>query len=311
MIPDIRLFPTLSDELMEKISFKQTAVSFFYTDSEDEEHDLETEELESSDIVRVRDRKGIWTVDEYNIGIKQSYSIAGFNHLFGSNGLVCSNSQIGLAVRWLSSDSKQRGVIPVVKAGEKDSDVEAEVSKLFSKAQLRGDVTFETILYIAEGGSPTPEEQHLANTEGYILGILSRFVLRLDGRGSVFPIYENMKKGEPLWEVKCDWNDPTTDLFEDTVSVNLNKLHKNYKFIDRTQKTFNEQLFIEIMSSALVVIIEELRKSGYWEQIISNDSLREGSVGQAIFYFKDCLGWDLSSSSSISHDARLYFDKRM
>ena len=66
------------------------------------------------------------------------------------------------------------------------------------------------------------------------------------------------------------------------------------------------------MAGAVSLIIEKVRlQSAYWDQIINNDGLEEGSVGQAIFYFSDTLEWDLSTPEAVSLCARKYFEQRV
>ena len=309
----IMLFPSLNDELLKKIRFQKQKYNFFYIGKDKEEHELKDEPVEAlSSVCCIKDEEGEWTQDNYNIGFRRRYCLRTFQCLFGENGIACKTALLGLAIVWTSSDSKQRGVVPVGIFSVKDQILDVEAEKIFDIAQLRGEVEFTTVLYLAKSGKPESDELHLANTNGYILGELETFTIKLDGNGSTFPVFEVSEPGQPLWYVKCDWIDPTEDLFEDCVSINLNTAHKNYKYLDRRQKTFVAPLLSEIMASAISIIIEKARlQSVYWDQICGNDSLEEGSVGQAIFYFADTLEWDLSTPESVSLSARKFFDQRM
>lgn len=309
----ILLYPFLTDELKSKIRFQNRRFEFYYNNKEGEEKPLTDEPIEAmSSIYCIKDQEGVWTQDDYDLGFKRKYCLRTFQCLFGKNGIASINSKLGLAIVWTSSDSKQRGVVEIGKFSYTDRILDIEVEKNFGKAQLRGEVNFTTILYISEVGTPEDDELHLANYSGYVLGELDSFTIRLDGNGSVFPVFEVSEKGQPLWYVKCDWIDPTIDSFSDYVSINLNTAHKNYKYIDREQKCFNSQLLGEIMASAIGVIIDRLRtETGYWEQIMSNDSLEQGSVGQAVYYFAETLEWDLSTPESVAICTRKFFDQRM
>lgn len=44
---------------------------------------------------------------------------------------------------------------------------------------------------------------------------------------------------------------------------------------------------------------------------MGNDSLEQGSVGQALYYFMETLGWDLSTPEAVSLSVRKFFDQRM
>ena len=313
MSNDVLLFPSLTEDLQKKIRFQKKKYDFFYTNQDQEEYELRDEPVEAlSSIYCIKDDRGEWDQDRNNLGFRRRYLLRSFQCLFGENGIACENARLGIAIIWTSSDSKQRGVIPVGTFSIRDKVMEADVEKLFLKAQLRGQVDLTTVIYLAKAGTPKRNELHLANTNGYILGELETFTFKLDGHGSTFPIFEVSAPGQPLWYVKCDWVDPTQDQFSECVSINLNIAHKNYKYIDRKQSYFNSQLLIEVMAGAISVIIEKVRlQSAYWDQIINNDGLEEGSVGQAIYYFSDALEWDLSTPEAVSLCARKYFDKRM
>lgn len=313
MANKILLYPTLTDELMNKIRFQKQRYKFYYTDKNEDEFELVDEPVEAFSIVNtIKDENGIWTQDDYNIAFRRKYCLRTFNCLFGENGIVCHDSKLGLAIQWTSSDSHQRGIIKVGEFGADETIIEVEAEKEFKKAQLRGEVTLTTVLYISQEGHPNGNEKHLANTEGFILGELDNYVLKLDGSSSVFPVFEVSEPGQPLWYIKCDWLDPTVDLFSECISINLNTAHKNYVYIDRNENSFVSQLLVEIMSSAVTQIIEKVRlEQGYWEQIMQGEDLESGSIGQAIYYFMNTLEWDLTSPDSISLSARKFFDQRI
>ena len=312
MADNILLYPSLSDELIKKLRYQKTEYSFFFTDKDGLEQELQYEPIETlSSLNCIKDESGEWDQNKNDFGLRCKCCIEMFQYLFGPQGIACKNAVLGLAVVWKSSDSKQRGVIPVGTFTYDDQKLDATAEKKFVRAQLRGQVDFTTVLYIAEAGKPSKEELHLANTNGLLLGEFDTFSIKLDGSGSTFPIFEVSEPGQPLWYVKCDWSDPTTDALSDCVSINLNTAHNSFKFIDRKQSTFNNQMLSEIMASAISIIIEQLRLSGLWDQIIRNDNLEVGSVGQAVYYFSDSLEWDLSTPESVSLSVRKFFDKRM
>ena len=81
--------------------------------------------------------------------------------------------------------------------------------------------------------------------------------------------------------------------------------------IDRTQKSFCSQLLIEVMASALCCIIEKIRSEQYLEQILGDESLEPGSIGEVIRYFANTLGWDFSTPDNLSLSTRKFFDGRI
>lgn len=313
MSNSIMLFPSLNEDIISRIRFQNKRFEFYYTDKNDEEYDLITEPIEAlSSVNAIKDENGIWTQDDNNLCFRRKYCLRTFQCLFGENGIACSNATLGLAVQWTSPDSRQRGIVRAGEFTAHDSIFEVVANHKFTKAQLRGEVNFSTILYLAKAGTPQVNEMHLANTEGYVLGELDSYTIKLDGSSSSFPIYEVSEPGQPLWYLKCDWFDPTADSMADCVSINLNTAHKNYSYLNREDKNFDSQLLSEIMASAITLLIEKVRlEQGYWEQIMQGDSLENGSVGQAIKYFMDSLEWDLTSPETTSLSVRKYFDQRI
>lgn len=313
MAAGISLFPILTDELLGKLRFQASPYELFYT-RDDQEYILRAEEIESSTTIhKVIDDEGVWSPDDHNLCIRRRYAVRTYQCLFGTNGIACKNAKLGIALMWMSSDSKQRGVIPIGEIENSQKDLELVLNHEFSKAQLRGSVEFSTVVYLKDVGTPLWDEEHLANQYGCLLGELdNKFVIKLDGAGSVFPMYEIHEPGQPLWYVKCDWDDPTFELFSECISININTAHKNYKYLDKTKRTFDEQLLKEIMASALIIIITKLKEQGnYWEATTTGDDLQSGSVSEAISYFINTLEWDVSSPEAMSLSIRKFFDQRM
>lgn len=312
MAANFSLFPIINDALLGKIRFQTSEYELYYI-REDQESVLRAEAVDSSvTIHKVIDEEGLWSPEDYSFCIRKRYSLRTYQCLFGENGIACKNSVLGLALMWTSSDSKQRGVVPIGEIRNSDRNMELVLNHEFSVAQLRGIVEFTTIIYLKDVGTPLWNEEHLANEYGCLLGELDKFIIKLDGTGSVFPVFETHEPNQPLWYVKCEWEDPTYDLFAETVSININTGHKNYKYLDKTKRTYDEQLLKEIMSSALVLIVTKLKEQNdYWDLTTMGEDLRNGSVSEAICYFINSLEWDVSTPEAMSLSIRKFFDQRM
>jgi len=319
MAAPIFLYPSLTEEMKEGI-FQAKKYTLSYTADDGSEHELGYEAAEAGSSVSCIRTDGRWNADKNNLCIKRIVALKNYRKLFGPEGLVCRNAKLGLSVVWTSFDSRQRGAESVMtfEVNEKEfaerhdhTFVEGEVDFGFPCARIRGDISFDVVLYIAGAGTPSADERHLANEEGFVLGVLDSFVLRLDGTGSLFPVFEVYEKDQPLWSVRCDWTDPVTDSFSESVSIKINTAHRNFKYIDRTQKTFCAQLFVEVMSAALCCIIEKIRSEKYLDQILGEDEMEKGSVGEAVRYFANTLEWDLSSPDKLSLSTRKFFDGRV
>ena len=310
MATNIALFPTLNENMMAKIRFQTSEYEFFYV-HEDLEYPLNIEEIDGSiSNYKIVDNNGIWTPDDFNLGVKRTYSLRTYQGLFGPTGVACKDATLGIAILWTSSSSKQRGVIEVGQFNNSMVDRSFSVNYEFADAQLRGSVDFTTVIYLKDTGMPTREESHLANSFGVVLGELDKFTVILDGSGSVFPIYEIDEPGQPLWKVKCEWDDPSEDLFADTVAIYINRGHRNYKYLDRSKpRIYNEQLLHEIMASALGIIITKLKQDETsWAAITNNEDLQVGSVSEAVSYFITTLEWDVSTPENLSLSIRKFFE---
>ena len=313
MANSLPLFPVLSDERRNKIRYMITEdYQFSYTNNEESYH-LETDETaEGSGVYKLIDQEGDWSPDVHNLCVHRRGQLSSISGLFGKYGIVCSNAVIGVATIWTSSDSKQRGAIEVGEIKNTDAISRLELDYEFDVAQLRGRVDFSTILYVKKAGTPNKEERHLANTYGCLLGELDRISVLLDGNGSVFPIYEVYEPDQPLWYVRCTWEDPTFDQFVDCVSLIINTAHHNYRFLDKKRKSYDEQLMLEIMASALTIIISELKEDpNYWDETVNGNSLQRGSVSEAVNYFIKTHGWDVTSIESLSISIHKFFDQKV
>lgn len=319
MATPIFLYPSLTEEKKDGI-FQSKPYSFSYTSLDGLDRDLDCEISELNSQISCLKTDGVWNADKYNLYVKRTIALKNYKKLFGPDGVACRNARLGLSVIWTSFDSRQRGAEPIVDFGVSEKElfdkhdhtfIEGEIDLEFSPAKIRGDVNFSVVLYIAKSGTPSKDEMHLANEEGFVLGTFDTFVLRIDGTGSLFPVFEVYEKDQPLWYVRCDWTDPLSDPFAESVSINLNTAHKNYIFIDRTQKTFCPQLLVEVMSSALCCIIEKIRSEKYLDQILGDDEAESGSIGEVVRYFANTLEWDFSTPDKLSLSTRKFFDGRL
>lgn len=308
----ISSFPCINNDMINEVYNYEYGYLFCYNNGS-RICRIDTEKIsEDSEVFMVNDNTGIWNPDEYNIGIKKRFEFKRNHILFGENGIACSSAVLGTAVVWTSPDSKQRGIIQVGEIRNDDEEISFDMEYFFEKAQLRGDVTFTEVLYIKKPGSPSEDEQHLANECGCIVGELENYYLRFDGNGSIFPIYEISDKNKPLWTLICDWEDPRYDSFSECIAIYINNAHKNYKYLDKSKRTYDGQLLKEIIASALTIVITKLKNEACWDDIAGgNAEFDDGSVAQAVSYFITTLGWNVTKPELLSYSIREFFDERM
>lgn len=318
MAKPVFLYPTLNDELKKGI-FKAKDYTFSYINKYGEEQELKYEKNDIGISSYSLKTDGVWNLDNNDLHIRRSIAIEKYKKLFGPDGIACEDAVLGVSVVWTSPDSRQRGSKPIMTIDLKEENFfdihdqtfkEGEINISFKSGRIREEINLSIILYIAQSGTPKHDETHLANEEGFTLGELDSFCLKLEGSGSLFPIFEVYEPNRPLWYVKCGWTDPIFDSFSETVSLNINTAHKNYIYINQQNKLFCPQLLVEVLSAALCCIIEKLRSEKYIDQILGEDKMEHGSVGEAVRYFADTLGWNLSTPEELSLSIRNFFNER-
>lgn len=308
------LFPVLTEELLSKIGFQASNYFFEYTRGNSKRSltakPVDAEAYRNEYIIS--DEKSEWTADKYNLRIERNYEIYNPQALFGPHGVAPLKSELGLALIWTSKTSNQRGtwVISGFKCSKKPLDM--RMKQEFYVGQLRGVVKLQTVLYLKDPMWRNKNEFHLANNAGTILGILDEFTIIIDGKGSVFPIVETSEASQPLWWVRCDWSDPQEDSFDqENVAIYLNKAHKNYNLLDLDKGLTNSPVLVEIVASALQIIVQKVKEDNQWHEIVNGNNLLTGSIAMAVNYFINTFSWDFNSPEKLALTIRQDIEKRM
>lgn len=303
-------FPTISDELKGMIRYRSTSFTFSYQEG-GEDHELVAEDNGSS-VRPLVDEHHRWTPDSFGLRIGRTYRINSASFLFGEKGVACSDAELGLALVWKSSDSRQRSAVDLGAILNSNEEQTYTLDKPFSEPRFRGRLELQTVIVVRKAGHPGENEEFLANIPGTILGVLDSFSVLFDGNGSMFPVSYGPNPGGLLWSVDCNFDDPTTAIFDaDTVSINLNTSHGDYKYINMADKAnFNPALLKEILADAVATIVDCARESSYWDDI-RNGKSEEGSVGEAIHYFLKVLDLDLDNPRLSSISMRTLFEQKL
>ena len=311
------LYPVLDDVRHSMLSYSSESPEFSYVEDY-EYYPLQLEEKNETPFsfsAQLRDPRCVWYPDSHNLIIKKSCTLQNPGSLFGPEGLVARNAVIGIAINWISTKSDQRGVIPFGEITASSESCLFTVEKTFEKSLLKGSLQLQTILYLKKSGKPQDDERLLANSSGTILGTLDNCEIFIDGSGSVFPILTVHIPGKPLWWVVYDEAaDPLQDAFdEENVEILLNTAHPHYSALKIGESLKDSPLFLEVISSALMIIINTARESlgSDWENVLSGHGFAHGSIAEAIYYFVSKLQWDISSSIALSNSIREFFDKNL
>ncbi len=302
------MYPTLTSEIIRRAGIEYG----IYTASGNINNQLCSlvlDPIEEGEIYNISDKEGRWGSDDY-FSLNQNYHIEKPHELFGYDGVACHDAELGIAIQWMSASSKRRGSQKIGKfaCGNKPLDIFGYID--FAPGSLRGILELKTVLYISKKSSNNRGEEYFANEEGMIVGEISSAKIILDGNGSMFPIYDITEENGPLWKVKMDWEDPNSDQFSETVEICLNIKHPDYPQLDAASKNFNKRLLIEVLSSALSLIVLKLNlDETHWEETIQGKNLEQGSVSEAVSYFINNLGWNVTSPEVLSNSIHQYLEE--
>lgn len=310
----LSLYPTLTNELLIKAGYLSTNYNFYYTVN-GTQYPLEAKPTDASynnEVLLISDERCEWTPDTHELTFERTLILNHPHFLFGSTGIACEGSELGLALLWMSKSSSQRGVRKIGGFKKNDERIELSLHQTFPPGHLRGKVLLQIIVYLKTPGSVQENEQHLVNEAGVVLGVLDQFTIVLDGSGSIFPIVEVSEPKQPLWWVKCDWTDPQTEPFdEEFVQICLNAAHPHYNLLKVDQGLKESALLKDIISSALQIIILKVKESGNWDEIVTGRDCEPGSIGQAVHYFINTFGWDTNSPEKLAYTIRKDLDSRI
>ncbi|SFE86834.1 hypothetical protein SAMN05216378_4393 [Paenibacillus catalpae] len=258
----------------------------------------------------LQDERGVWNEKTHSLIVSRSIILQKTDHLFGSNGVAGLNAEIGTAIVWKSKSSNQRGIFVGDSFDSNSSKRQFNISGEFLRGSLRDKIELSTIMYIKSPGSLLPDENHLANNAGFIIGEFDTTTIHIKGTGSFFPISTISEDG-PLWRVEINWDDPTLDLFEEQyVKILLNERHPDYKHLDFSNNlTKLSPLMREVLASSLQIIIQNVTRTIDVQSILSGTNIASGSICQVVQYFIQTFEWNTSSPEELASSIRKGLDK--
>lgn len=318
MSSSLNLYPVLNNTQIENVISSPSDVSFFYYYNGNEQFlQLENKTDDGYNFsAELRDPKCEWYPETYDLLIRKTLSISDPSTWFGKNGIVSGNAVLGIALQWISVKSELRGIIPIGEVRRSDRDLELSVEYNFPKNTVKGSLLLKTIIYLKEAGTASEEERFLCSQTGTLLGEIDCCEIFVDGNGSVFPIATINDPGKPLWMVYFDDTaDPMEDAFDhEHVEIRLNIAHPCYDQLKIESSLKESPLFLEVISSALMIIIESAKEllGPDWDNVVNGQVIFvHGSIAEAINYFVVKLGWDISSPSKLAQSIHGFFDKNL
>lgn len=313
----LNLYPVLDEAGINKAGIVVQPTELSYRD--DNDYYPISIEIENGDEKKysavLKDDRCVWYPETHNLIITKEGVIAHPDTLFGTNGIASHDSVIGVAIIWSSKKSDVHGTFLCGDFKLSSDPYSFSQNYTFDRSIIRGSLKYQLVLFLKNSGVPYEDELHLANQSGTILGVLEECELFVDGSGSIFPITTVNEPGKPLWWVNFDYTaDPFEDLFEaEHVEICLNRAHAYYSELSIEESLKKSPLFIEVISAALYIIVLSVRDLAdtEWNEIVSGNDLSPGTIAEAISYFINKLGWNVSDPSALAKSIHEYFDENL
>lgn len=308
----ISVFPKINQQMFEELDYSYED-AFFTRQNSKKIHLIPIDAIDSNnEIVLVDSDEDPWSMINGNLTVEREISIENCQRLFGAKGVACKSAEIGIGLRWTSKESRQRGVEEICTIKNKSKTVTEKIELTFPRSFLKSNLTLETIVYVKKKGVPEFNETILGNKEGLVLGELDFINIRLDGKGSEFPILEeeNNDPSNPLWSVNVDWEYPAISPFSDSFQIYINKKNANYKYVDKNDDFYDPHLMVEIVASALTILVLKLKEdSNSWDEMEKNINIEEGSVSHAVYHFLHNLHMNFDNPITIHESFRKYYEQ--
>lgn len=306
-------FPSLNNNLLKRIGFCAEEYKAYYMHNGircDLKVESEDENNRTYSSIKLSDDNCQWHPETHKFSLERKFNIRNPKFLFGENGLASEKSSLGIAVRWFSKDSNQRGVVDCGNFDYGSIIPEFNLCLHIEKGQLRGVVFLETIIYLKFNASPN--DKFYARKEGTVLGTIDESRLSIDGTGSIFPVVEVDEPGKPLWYLRFNWMDPLEDSFsEENVLLCINKSNPRYELLKMDEGLKSSPYLTEIIACAMQTIVTKVMEAESWEEIFQGKNLVPGSIGQAVNYFISTFNWDVSSPERLALTIRKDLESRI
>lgn len=286
------LYPRLNSNLMDSIELNISEAEFYF-DMDENEQKININYDNPSKIELV-DSDNSWNKNLDNLKIKQKIILGNCSSLFGTGGVTNEQSILGIAILSSSRESKTRQVKKVSTFKLEDKTHECSFVLDFPRGSYRKKIEYSIIVYVHRLNGAAGI---FADGTGYVLGSIFDTTLLLEGESSIFPIRSIEDKDAPFWRLQCDWQD-LNDSFEENTSLILNKLHKDYRFIDPLDAKYDEELFKEILMEVLTQMIFYAKELGELS-ILFEEEWVPGSIGDLLIYYINTFSINYSTVATI------------
>jgi hypothetical protein len=274
---ELYFYPTLNEGNASRYGVDVEEFSFCYNEV--------TLEPDEAGVLRNPSEK-TWLVQNNGMIMRTAVRLKKPELLYGKNGVICSDAQIGFYAIWSNPSTMQSGSDRF----ESVDGVNFELNHYFQPETIKGTLTVTVHAFVEKSAECVPdEESFLMNDPGVSIGVVAVKTVLLNDDHLSFPIIKVKEDDKPLWWATLDWEDPTVDRFDNCVTVFLNKKFKTYPRSDK-----DSEFLCTIIASVYYLIIKKLRaKDDEIMRSIFNgsDEFEEFSVCSVMSHFCGMLNY--------------------
>jgi len=314
-----KLFKTFSTELIKSVNLSIDR-KYFYYDDDGEKCELIESKVDplatNNKVVKLEDTNRDWIEyrKSHSLFIDITIKMDNIVNIFHGKTQACdSKAKLGIGLSWKALNSKFKYCKKLGVIDDYLDDFKVTINDVEIKCP-DSDIEFNWFIYIVQPGNSNGRDG-FANAEGMIVAFEHAWTILVSGNGSIFPIEEYAKQGDPLWHTRVDFMDWTEDEFNiDNLAIVLNPAHPLFPKIDSESEEYDENILKEVLSSALSSLVTEImivaKENGNDDELYKEPLETKGSILSAIRYFKSALGFDVDKRpSELEKTIKKFFDK--
>lgn len=297
MSSNISMYKTINNEIYKKLDIKNINMCFSYT----KDNEIVSIKLKDEDNIHsfyMGNSDSYWDVNLDDLIIERTFTLGNTKALFGNQGITTSDGELGIGVHIYSRSSNFQTTITLDEVITEDiicKDIKFKY--IFKSGEIKGDIYFTIFIYLRKKIKNIPM---YANIPGMKLGEIDNFKITVDGDGSIFPIVEVEKCGEPLWKVITDWTDINDTFDTDNVRIEINNKHHMHTYIYKATKP-SQYLLLEILSNAIAQIIFKVTQD---EDFVVEEESIPDSIRSVVEYWVDTFEVQIYSLETINYSIR-------
>lgn len=231
---------------------------------------------QSSEVPLVfEDEHGMWSIEGHGIVLSVRGKLDNPDKLFVHDGVAQLGDCLGLALRLTSSPSRQRLISKSnCEIIDSSDTLEFDCELKVLPGVLRQSATLELLLYYCRDSDYIDA--------GTVIGVLGSWSISFINEGIEFPFTTVESDDNFLWRLEFDCEDPKHEKFSECTRIVVNRKHAYYSQLDLDNKPLNSGLFVDIVCNATVLLIQKMRESKSFDDVVKGNDLDPGSVGWAV-----------------------------